>query len=150
VRIVAGRAVLAYRGVLEQHRSAHLGVTARAQLVHRAADLEVLDVADRPVRVVTRRARHLAFANRHVGDSPLGLHDLQPMTGDAQLGFGGLCELMLWRLRIVNAVACGAREIPRFVHAAFPTDVITAVVTREARLVDLGRLDAGESFDVSL
>jgi len=102
------------------------------------------------VRVVTRRAGHLAFANRHVGDSSLGLHDLLPVTRDAHLGFGGLYQLMLRRLRIVDAMTCSACEIPRFVHAAFPARVITTVVAREAGVVHVRRLHSGESFDMPL
>src|SRR5262245_41799186 len=45
VRVVTRRAVLAYRRVLPQHRTAHLGVAAGTQFADRAADLEVLDVA---------------------------------------------------------------------------------------------------------
>jgi len=99
---------------------------------------------------VARRARHLAFANRHVRDRPFGFHDLQAMTGGAQLRFGGLGELMLRRLRIVDAMTRRAREIPGFVHAAFPARVVAAVVAAEARLVDVGWRDTGESLDVSL
>ena len=54
-------------------------------LVDRAADLQRLDVADRAVRVVARRARHLALAHRHVRDRALGLGDLQAMARRAQL-----------------------------------------------------------------
>ena len=72
------------------------------------------------------------------------------MTGGAQLRFGGFDELILWRLRTVDAVTRRAREIPRFVHTAFPARVVAAVVATEARLVDVGWRRTGESLDVSL
>ena len=88
VRIVAGRAVLAHRRVLEEHRSAHLGVTGRAELGDGAARLQVLDVGHRAVRVVARAAGHLALAHRHVRDRAFGLGHLQPMTAGAHLRLG--------------------------------------------------------------
>ncbi len=139
VRIVARRAVLPHRRVLPQHRPAHLGVTAGAALGHRAAHLERLDVADRPVRVVARRARHLALAHRHVGDGAFGLGDLRPVARGAQRGLRRLDELAFQRLRAVHAVARAAGEVAALVGAAFPPGVIPAVVARQARPAHLAR-----------
>ena len=134
--IVAGRAVLAHRRVLPQHRAAHLGVAADAALGDGAADLQCLDVADRTVRVVARRAGHLAFAHRHVRDGALGLGDLQRDGTSRTLRLRRFDELLLGRLRTVHAVTGGARQIARVVRAAFPAGMIAAVVARQARLAD--------------
>ena len=150
VRVVARRAVLAHRRVLPEHRSAHLGVTARAQLVDRTPDFQVLDVADRAVRIVARRARHLALADRHVRHRAFGLDDLLAMTGRAQLRLARLHQLVLERLRLVHAVTGRAREVSRFVGAAFPPRVTAAIVAGETGLAHLGRLERAESLDVSL
>ena len=123
VRIVAGRAVLAHRRVLEEHRSAHLGVTGRAELGDRTAGLQVLDVADRPVRVVARRARHLAFAYGHVRHGPLGLGHLRAVARGTQLRLGRLHQLVFRRLGTVDAVAGRARDVPGRVLARLPPGV---------------------------
>src|SRR6266568_5348549 len=81
VRVVAGRAVLAYRRVLPQERSAFLGMAARAGFVHARARPEQPDIL-RSVYVVARHADHLAFAHRHVTGAIQLLH-LVPMTGGA-------------------------------------------------------------------
>src|SRR5688572_30232881 len=93
VRIVAGRTVLAHRRVLEQHRPAHLGVTAGAAFVDGAAGPERLDVRDGTVRVVARGAGHLSLAHGHVRHRPLGLRDLEAMTAGTDLSLRGLREL---------------------------------------------------------
>src|SRR5215831_12242763 len=102
-----------------------------AQLAHRAARLQRLDVADRPMRVVTRRARHLALADWHVRDSTLGFCDLQTVTRHAHLRLRRLDKLALGRLETVHAVARTARQIAAIVRAAFPRGVFAAVVARE-------------------
>ncbi len=99
VRVVTGGAALAYRRVFPQHRPAHLRVTARTGFIDRASDLERLHVADRPVRVMARRARHLAFADGHVRHCPLGLHHLHSMAGGAELRLGRLHQLARHRFR---------------------------------------------------
>ena len=108
VRVVAGGSILAHRRVLEEHRSAHLRMTARAQLANRAARLQILDVADRAVRVMAGAARHLALAHRHMRHGALGLGHLQAMAGGAHLRLGRLHQLMFGRLRAVDAVARAA------------------------------------------
>ena len=130
--------------------SAHLGVTAGARLGDGVPGLQRLDVGDRAVRVVARRARHLALAHRHVGHRALGLRDLQTMTGGAGRGLGRLRELMLRRRGLVHAVAGGAGEVARLVRAAFPARVGAAVVAREAGRVHLGRLERAEPPDIAL
>ena len=106
VRVVTRRAVLADGRVLPEHRPAHLRVAAGAALADRAADLQRLDVADRAVRVVARRAGHLAFAHGHVRDGALGLRHLQPMARGAQLR--SRSSSTSWRLERRRACArCG-------------------------------------------
>ena len=131
---MARRAVLAYRGMLPQHRSAHLGVAGRTGFVNRAPDAQRLHVADRAVRVVARRARHLALAHRHVRHRALGLGDLHPVTRGTHRRLRALHELAGGRLRLVDAVTRDARQVPRLVHAALPAGVRASVVTRETRL----------------
>jgi len=96
------------------------------------------------------RARHLAFAHRHVGDGTLRLRDLDTVTGRTQLGLGRLDKLMRGGLRAVNAVARGAGKIPALVPTSLPARVVTAIVATQTRLVDLGRLDLTELADVAL
>ena len=112
--------------------------------------MSALHVADRPVRVMARRARHLAFANGHVRHRALGLHHLHAMAGGAHLRLGRLHQLVLHRLRRVHAVAGGAGEIPRGVGAGLPARMRAAVVAAETGLGDLGRFQFLEFLDVSL
>ena len=114
VRVVAGGAVLSNRCVLPQHRPAHFRVAADAHFGDRASGLQFLDVADRAMRVVTRRTGHLAFAHGHVCDGALGLGDLQPMARRAH----SVCVVLtsccsadfgLWTLWHVVQEDCAAR-----------------------------------------
>src|SRR4030095_8725237 len=146
---VACRTVLSYRHVLPQHRSAHLRMTAEAGLGYRTADPQRLDVADRAVRVVARRARELAFPYRHVRDSALGFGDLQTMAGGAQLRFSRRDQLARQRFRVVHAVARRARQVPALVHAAFEGRMRAAVVAGQTGLIDLSGYDLGELADVT-
>jgi len=124
-------------------------MTARAQLANRAPRLEGLHVADRPMGVVTRRARHLAFANRHVRDGPLGLRDLDAMACHTELRLIALHELVCERLRAVHAVARRTGQVAALVRAAFPSGVFSAVVTGETGRVDLARLHLREFLNVA-
>src|SRR5687767_10757602 len=135
---MARRTALPHWRVLPEHGTPHLGMTARAQLAHRRAGLERLDVGDRAVRVVAGGARHLAFADRHVRYRPLGLGDLLTVAGDAQLGLRCLHELMRGRLGTVDAVTGGAGEIAPVVRAPVPPGVLAAIVAGQARLAALG------------
>jgi hypothetical protein len=87
----AGRAVLAQPGACSNSIGPRISAW---QLVHSSftelPTLRFLTLLIDPCGLVTRQQVHLAFANRHVGDSSLGLHDLLPVTRDAHLGFGCL------------------------------------------------------------
>jgi len=85
-----------------------------------------------------------------VRDSAFGLRDLKAMTCRADFGLCRLCELVRRRLRAVDAVARGARQVAPIVRAAFPSRVRAAVVTGETRLVDLRGLHLFELQDVPL
>ena len=95
---------------------------------------EQLDVG-RSVRVVARRAFHLAFANRHVAGA-IELGDLVAMAVHAQLLLVRRLQLRGRRHRVMDAVARGAGDIARFVLAAFPQRVDALVVAGGARLAD--------------
>jgi hypothetical protein len=85
-----------------------------------------------------------------VCDGPLCLGDLQTMTRRAQLGLSSFDELTFKRLRAVDAVAGGAREIPALVRAVFPTRVTATVVASQARLVRFSVGDLSELSDMPL
>ena len=110
---------------------------------------QVLDVADRAVRVMARRAGQLALAHRHVRHGTFGFRNLSAMAGRADFGLRLLDELMLERLRTVHAVAGDAREIAPIVGAAFPCGVGSPVMTGQADLIDLAGLDLFHLTDVS-
>ena len=104
VGIVTGRTTFtADARVLEQERSALLGVARSARFVHAVAGLQQSDVG-RPVRVVARRAFHLAFAHWHMTRA-IQLGDLVAMAGHALLLLRGGLQLSHWRFRMMNAVA---------------------------------------------
>jgi len=100
VRIVAGAAALATCGVVPEERPALLGMARKAALVDVIADTKLLDVC-RSVRIVARRARHLAFTDGHVRRAHLLVH-LGPVTRRAHLDDARLDELRLFRLRAVD------------------------------------------------
>ncbi len=109
-------------------RPALFGVAAHAGFVDPVADLEQPDVRG-PVRVVARRALHLALADRHVAE-PLELGDLRLVTAVAGLrGRDGL-ELRVLRLRAVNGMARHAGQVARVVRTALPERVRRPVVAR--------------------
>ena len=150
MRIVAGRAVLAHRRVLEEHRTAHLGVAARAGLGHRAPDLERLDVGDGPVRVVARRCRTSCLRAPACARPRVRSCSPASVARRAQLGFCRFNELVRERGRLVDAMAGRAREVARLVRAALPPCVCAAVVARQTRTIDLGRFHRLELRDLSL
>ena len=148
VRVVAGVAGLAHRRVVPEIGPALLGVAADARLVDPVADLEHPDVG-RSVRVVARRAVHLAFAQRHVA-RPLKLGDLGLVARRAGLHHRRRLELRLLGLGRMNAVARHARQVARVVHPALPVRVAPTVVARQARLRHVARRHRGEHLDVAL
>src|SRR6266508_2390114 len=131
VRVVAGHAGVDDRGVLPQVRPAFLAVAARAGIVDRRAHLQQLDVG-RSVRVVARRTRELPFANRHVIEARLLVHDV-PVAGRAQLRLGRRFELLL-ALGGVDAVARHAPDVALVVLAAREQRVGSPRVARQADL----------------
>ena len=150
VRIVTARAVVAHRSVLVQERPALLGVAADARLVQPVAGLEQLDVG-RAVRVVARRALHLALGDRHVRRTA-HLGGLLLMARLAQLRLRGGLELVLDRLGVVRAVARRAGEIAAVVRAPLPECVRPSRMARQAGFVARARIDLGvaEPEDVPL
>src|SRR4029453_2041960 len=128
------------RRVLPQDWSPHLGVAANAEFRYRTSSLQILDITDRSMRVVARRARQLAFAHRHVSDGAFRLGPPQAVASGADFRLRCLYELVLDRLETVNAMAGRAGQISPLVRATLPPDVVGAVVTRQADLVHFPRL----------
>ncbi len=150
VRVVATRAVVTHGGVLVQERAALLRVAADAGLVEPVAHLQQLDVGG-AVRVVARRALHLALGDRHVRGAT-HLRRLLLVAGLAQLGLRVGLQLALERLGRVRAVARRAGHVPGVVRAAVPHGVRALGVAREAGLVARPRVGLGvaEPQDLAL
>src|SRR3954465_15046189 len=72
------------------------------------------------------------------------------MAGCAKLRLRRLDQLILGRNRLMDGVAGGAGQVSCLVSTALPAGMRPAVVTRQARAVDLGRLQRAELFDVPL
>ena len=97
MRLVAIGAVFHHRRMLPQERTAPFGVATQAVLVDRG--LSQLAGVGRSVRIVTARARYLAFAVRHV-------------RGALQLRSPHLVTLQTqFRLRLLQAPCVGQRRI---------------------------------------
>ena len=115
--------------------------------VDRVARLQQPDVG-RAVRVVARRAFHLALAHRHVAGA-IQLGHLVAVAGHALLLLIDRLQLRLGRLRLVDAVTADARDVARFVLAALPQRMRSPVVARRAAVghlpgrqpIELHRLD---------
>src|SRR5581483_4625490 len=133
VRRVAVRAALDGRLVLPQIRAALVRVAGPAGLVdgvllHHAR-------AGRAVRVVAIGARHLALADRVVGDLQR-VGALLPVAGEAHLGLRLLLAHPV--MGSVHLVAIAASHVVHLVSAALPMRARGALVAADAGFVPLG------------
>src|ERR1700722_2672120 len=136
VRVVAVEAVLAHRRVLEQERTALLGVALVAGVVDRGLAQQALGGA--AVRVVAIGADDLAFAHRHVRRA---IHLRAPVLVALEAGIGlerGL-EIELHRHLAHDRVTIGAGKAARLVRPAAPVGAVASLVAGEADGVVLGR-----------
>src|SRR3984893_15032166 len=134
VGIVAVGATLDHGLMAPQEGAPLLRVAGEARVVQRRF-LEQ-GRGDRAVRIVARRARHLAFAERHVG-APHRLGPLLDVAAAARFDLGGLGELMLGRDVLHHLVTVGAGHVARLVRAPLPEDPGAFGVAVEADLIPL-------------
>ena len=117
VRLVAVHAVLAHRRMLPQERAALLRMALVAIVVDGGLVQKSLAVG--AMRIVAGRARHLAFANRHVRRAP-DFRALVLVALEARVHLGQLGQLELGRHVRHDRVAIRAGEVARFMRAAAP------------------------------
>ena len=148
VRLVAVRAVLHYRRVLPEERTAPFGVAAQTVFVGRA--LQQLLGIGRAVRIMAAGAGYLAFAVRHVRRT-LELCTPHLVALQAQLGLRFLYTPVLrersvvarigrncWVQLLFDIVAIYTSQAPGFVRTALPEQVIAARMAVQAGGVLLG------------
>src|SRR6266516_2251390 len=137
VRVVTVEAVLAYRGMFPQERAALLRMASVAIVVDGGLVQKSLAVG--PMRIVAARARHLAFANRHVRRAP-DFCALVLVTLETGIRLGQLGQLELGRHVGHDGVAIGAGEPARLMRAAAPQRALSLLAASQAdRVVVLSR-----------
>src|SRR5712691_9492137 len=144
VWIMAVRAALQDGRVLPEEGPALLRMAAVACIVERVLLQE--RGRDGAVRVVARRARHLALAERHVRIAQL-LRALAEVAGPARVHHSRLGELVAGRDVLHDRVTARARDVARLVAAALPEEAGALRVAREAlriALIDRGGVLLGE------
>src|SRR5712691_7076553 len=144
VRVVAVGAALQDGRVLPEEGPTLLRMAGVAGIVERV----LLQQRGRhgAVRVVARRARHLALAERHVGIAQL-LRALPEVAGPARVHHSRLGELVAGRDVLHDRVTARARDVARLVAAALPEEAGALRVAREAlriALIDRGGVLLGE------
>src|SRR5215470_10313509 len=117
VRIMAVQAVLAHRGMLPQERAALFRMALVAIVVN--GGLVQKSFAVGAMGIVAARARHLAFANRHVRRAP-DFRALVLVTLETRVHLGQLGQLELGRDVGHDGMAIGAGKVARLVRAAAP------------------------------
>src|SRR6516162_2619315 len=132
VRIVAVEAALAHRSMFPQERAALLRVALVAIVVNGGLVQKSLAVG--PMRIVAGRARHLAFANRHVRRAP-DFRALVLVTLETRVHLGQLGQLELGRHVGHDGVAIGAGEPARLMRAAAPQRAPSLLVALQADCV---------------
>src|SRR5262245_34896270 len=126
VRIVAVQAALAHRGMLPQERAALLRMASVAIVIDGGLVQKSFCVG--PMRIVAARARHLAFANRHVRRAP-DFRALVLVTLETGVRLGQLGQLELGRHVGHDGVAIGAGKPARLMRAAAPQRPLSLLVT---------------------
>jgi len=163
MRLMAIGAVFQYRRVLPQERTTAFGMAGEAVLVDRALN-ELLRVGS-AVRVVTARARHLAFAIRHMRGA-LQLRAAHLVTPQTEFRLRLLDPPVLGQWSAVagvrrerdlhllfHLVAVDAGHPPRLVRAALPEEPVAARVARGAsgvllfdRVIGIGAETQGDGI----
>ena len=127
---MAGQAVFRHRRMLPQIGASDFGVT----LITLQVDVLGIDqiIGNGSMAVVAIGALHFLFPDRMMGLSQQ-LRSNGPMTGDADLGLGGLVQI--FGVLLMNTVTIGTGKRSYFMFTAVPPGDFTPVVTLQANRV---------------